>query len=157
MSINLESRQLVMQISSHLIKQKRERKKRSTYFKNLCEINRLSAAAQSLPLGQLHLPIHHGTRWLAIFPAGLEAWTGKTWKSTRSKLLILTDEELKPEETKVFSKNINLVAKLVQKDPTFPNYLSYLPCSLAPHRFYYDKASDAFTSLYLDSKFLKGG
>jgi len=87
----------------------------------------------------------------------VQAWEHeqeKTLESTQPRLPILT-EELKPEGIKVFSKNTNLVAKPVQ-DASFPNYLSYLPCSFSPQRSYYDKKYEAATSLYLDSKLLKG-
>lgn len=150
MSIYLERRQLVMQIVSLLIKKKR---KRSTHFKNLCEINRLSAAClvSSIRSGKPH------PSPTARFAIPVQAWEHeqeKTLASTQPRLHILT-EELKLGGIELFSKNTNLVAKLVQ-DTSFPNYLSYLPCSFSPQRFYYDKKYDASTSLYLDSRLLKG-
>lgn len=151
MSINLESRQLVMQIASHLIKKKR---KRSTHWKNLCEINRLSARTSSL----FHLV--RQTFSSITPPLDLPFRTGfwepeleNTLKSIQFRLGLT--EEWKPEGIKVVSTNTNLVAELVQ-DTGFPNYLSYLPCSFSPQRFHDDKKYDASTSLYLHSKLLKG-
>lgn len=100
-----------MQILSHLIKKKKinlfKKKKKALWDKQAFCSSLVSSIWSANP------PIHHPATWLAISPTGLKAGRGKILKSTQSKLLILTGEELRSEETKAFSKNINLVAKLV--------------------------------------------
>lgn len=68
MSINLESRQLAMQILSHLIK----KKKRSTYLKKKKALWDKQAFCSSLvsSIWSANPPIHLPTTWLAISPTG---------------------------------------------------------------------------------------
>lgn len=73
-----------------------------------------SCCSPPLPSGVLDLPIIISQ---LDSPLPLQAWEGRiaeTLKSTQIKLFILTDEELRLGEMKVFSKNANLVAKLVR-------------------------------------------